>query len=187
MISVTKSDSVIGYAEKTTKLKHFSIVILYNVLRFNVVRQAMTIECQTTILINKELDDKNYEYGNPKAWILQERISPSNTSPVAWIEFLKLFNYKQFHNIESSLLYFLFYFFFYFLFLHLAFQILIHSMKSKIPICIAHIIFTRIIFDEAYSIATRSDIRRWEYIQNKSLSYISDSHVVKIKKSYGLH
>ena len=116
MISVTKSDSVIGYAEKTTKLKHFSIVMLYNLLRFNVLWQAMKIECMTTILINKELDDKNYEYGNPKARILQERISPSNTSPVASIEFLKLFNYKQFHNTVSSLLYFQFYFFFYFLF-----------------------------------------------------------------------
>ena len=46
---------------------------LYNTFWFNVLRQIMN-ECMTTILINKELDDKNYECGNPEAWVKQERI-----------------------------------------------------------------------------------------------------------------
>ena len=45
MISVTKSDFLIGYVESTTKLKHFSNGTLYNAFRFNVLRQIMTIEC----------------------------------------------------------------------------------------------------------------------------------------------
>ena len=52
----------------------FSTGILYNAFRFNIRRQIMTIECMTTILIYKELDNKNYEYGNPKAWIKHEWI-----------------------------------------------------------------------------------------------------------------
>ena len=74
MISVTKSDFLIGYVEKRTKLKHFSTGTLYNAFRFNVLRQIMTIEWMHDLLINKELDDKNYEYGNPEALIKQERI-----------------------------------------------------------------------------------------------------------------
>ena len=44
MISATKSDFLIGYVEKRTKLKHFSTGTLYNAFRFNVLRQIMTIE-----------------------------------------------------------------------------------------------------------------------------------------------
>ena len=68
---MTKSDFLIGYVEKTTKLRHFFTDTLYNAFRFNVLKEWRLNECMTTILINKELDDKNYEYGNPKAWIKQ--------------------------------------------------------------------------------------------------------------------
>ena len=84
----------------------FSTGILYNAFRFNILRQIMTIECMTTILIYKELDDKSYEYGNPKAWIKHEWISTSNTSPFTCIEILKLINYKQFNNTVNYLLIF---------------------------------------------------------------------------------
>ena len=74
MISVTKSDFLVGYVEKRTKLKLFFTDTLYNAFRFNVLWQIMTIEWMHDLLINKELDDKNYEYGNPEAVIKQERI-----------------------------------------------------------------------------------------------------------------
>ena len=54
----------------------------------------------------RELDDKNYEYRNPKAWIKQERIETSNTSPFTCIQFLKLIRYKQFGNTVNYLLIF---------------------------------------------------------------------------------
>ena len=44
MISVTKSDFLIGNVENATKLKHFSDGTLYYAFRFNVLWQIMMIE-----------------------------------------------------------------------------------------------------------------------------------------------
>ena len=44
MISLIKSDFLIGYVEKTTKLKYFSTGTSYNSFRFNVLRQVMASE-----------------------------------------------------------------------------------------------------------------------------------------------
>ena len=56
MISVTKSNFLIGYMEKTTKLKHFSNGTLHfsNAFRFNVLRQVMTIECMHDNYLDQE-------------------------------------------------------------------------------------------------------------------------------------
>ena len=58
MISVTKSDFLIGYVEKRTKLKHFSTGTLYNAFRFKVLRQIMTIEC----MHDNDLDEQGVRW-----------------------------------------------------------------------------------------------------------------------------
>ena len=62
MISVTKSDSVIGNVETTSQLKYFSTYTFHNSIRFNVLRS------NDSRMRDNDLDqrgDKSNENRNP--------------------------------------------------------------------------------------------------------------------------